>query len=377
MIPDQRSLFSIPEQITYLNCAFTGPLLKTAQAAGEKALRAKSHPWNITAEDFFSNIETARSLFGQLIGCSENDVAIIPAVSYGIAIAAKNIPFASGQNIVVLKDQFPSNIYSWTRLAHEKQGFIKTVNRPLDHDWTKAVISTINQKTSILAIPNIHWTDGTLLDLVKIGKICRKRNIALVIDGTQSLGVMPFSVKEVKPDFLITTSHKWLLGSYSFGFCYIAQRWQKTIPLEENWLNRAGSQNFAGLVDYRDDYQKGARRFDMGAASNFLLAPVANAALKQILEWDVSRIAQTLRDTTDYIAKKAVAAGFTVPPKEQRAPNMIGITLESGIPEDLSEKLSSEQIYISIRGHSIRIAPHLYNTKEDIDRLFNSIGQIV
>jgi len=188
---------------------------------------------------------------------------------------------------------------------------------------------------------------------------------------------MPFSIKEVKPDFLVTASHKWLLGAYSFGFCYIAPQWQNTTPLEENWLNRSGSQDFSRLVDYRDDYQKGARRFDMGEASNFFLAPVAKAALEQILEWDVKNIAQTLRMITDYIAQKASSMGLIVPPKKQRAEHMTGITLPSGIPENLPLKLSSEQIYISIRGDSIRIAPHLYNTEKDIDRLFKCIGEMV
>lgn len=377
MIPNQQSLFSIPEQISYLNCAFTAPLLKTAQEAGEKALRAKCQPWNIKPEDFFTNIESVRILFAQLIHCSKDDVAITPSVSYGIALAAKNLPFSQGQNIVVLKDQFPSNIYSWKRLARERKGQIQTVDRPGDHNWTQAVINKINSKTSIVAIPNIHWTDGTLLDLIQIGKICRKQKTALVIDGIQSLGAMPFSIKEVKPDFLVTASHKWLLGAYSFGFCYIAPQWQNTTPLEENWLNRSGSQDFSRLVDYRDDYQEGARRFDMGEASNFFLAPVAKAALEQILEWDVKNIAQTLRVKTDYIAQKAKSMGLIVPLKKQRAEHMIGITLPSGIPENLPSKLSSEQIYISIRGDSIRIAPHLYNTEKDIDRLFKCIGEMV
>lgn len=377
MIPNQRLLFNIPEQISYLNCAFTSPLLKTARAAGEKALKDKSNPWNIKPEDFFSNIESVRSLFSKLIRCSEDDVAITPSVSYGIALAAKNLPFSQGQNIVVLKDQFPSNIYSWQRLAREKKGQILTVDRPEDYNWTQAVTDKINSKTAIVAIPNIHWTDGTLLDLIQIGEVCRKIKSALVIDGIQSLGAMPFSIKEVQPDFLATASHKWLLGAYSLGFCYIAPKWQNTVPLEENWLNRSGSQDFSRLVDYRDDYQKGARRFDMGEASNFFLAPVAKAALEQILEWDVKKIAQTLRIKTDYIAQKAGSMGFIVPPKKQRSEHMTGITLPLGIPKNLSSKLSSEQIYISIRGDSIRIAPHLYNTEEDIDRLFKCIGEVI
>jgi selenocysteine lyase/cysteine desulfurase len=376
MIPNQRSLFSIPDNIAYLNCAYTSPLLKTAQAVGKQAVSAKGMPWNITPADFFKTIETVRGLFAQLIHCTREDVAIIPAVSYGIALAAKNLPVSQGQNIVVLEDQFPSNIYSWKRLVHEQKGQIETVKRPGDHDWTSAVINAINSKTAIVAIPNCHWTDGTLLDLVQIGKVCRDNGTALVIDGTQSLGSLPFSIKEVKPDFVATTAHKWLLGPYSFGFCYIAPQWQSGTPLEENWLNRAGSEDFSRLVDYRDEYQPGARRFDMGGASNFSLSPIAEVALRQLLEWDPLNIAKTIRVKTDQIAQEAESRGFKVPPKPMRAPHLIGITLPKGIPENLPKKLASENIFVSIRGQSIRIAPHLYNTDEDISRLFKALESL-
>ncbi len=237
MISNQRSLFSIPDNIAYLNCAYTAPLLKAAESVGKQSVCAKGQPWHILPDDFFKTIEAVRDLFAQLIYCTKEDVAIIPAVSYGIALAAKNLPVSKGETIVVIEDQFPSNIYSWNRLVHEKKGKIHTVKRPLDHDWTKAVISVIDTKTAIVAVPNCHWTDGTLLDLVRIGSACRDHGAALVIDGTQSLGAMPFSIEEVKPDFVVTAAHKWLLGPYSFGFCYISPEWQNGIPLEENWLD--------------------------------------------------------------------------------------------------------------------------------------------
>ncbi|MBC8442164.1 MAG: aminotransferase class V-fold PLP-dependent enzyme [Deltaproteobacteria bacterium] len=374
MIPNQRALFSIPDNITYLNCAYTSPLMKTAEIIGKKAISAKGLPWNITPPDFFKTIETVRGMFAQLIHTSGENIAIIPAVSYGIALAAKNLPVSPGQEIVVLEDQFPSNIYSWKRVANEKKGQIQTVKRPLDYDWTSAVIKTIDTKTAIVAVPNCHWTDGTLLDLIQIGTACRDCGAALVIDGTQSLGAMPFSIEEVRPDFVVTTAHKWLLGPYSLGFCYIAPEWQNGIPLEENWLNRAGSEDFSRLVDYRDEYQPGARRFDVGGASNFFLSPIAEVALKQLLYWNIHNIAETIRVKTDRIAQEAESRGFKVPPKSMRAPHLIGITLPKGIPDNLIKKLSSEQIFVSSRGQSIRIAPHLYNTDKDLTRLFDALG---
>ncbi len=376
MIPCQKDKFDIPDHITYLNCAYTSPLLCSSQKKGVSAVQAKATPWKITPTDFFTTLESVRGLFARLINCPMDDVAIIPAVSYGIALAAANLPLKAGQNILVLEDQFPSNIYSWKRLAAKNKGQMKIVKRPFDHDWTSAIINSMDEHTAIVALPTCHWTDGTLIDLVRIGQICRDKKSALVLDGTQSLGAMPFSIPEVQPDFLITAAHKWLLGPYSMGFCYVHPRWQAGgVPLEENWLNRKGSHDLSRLVDYQDDYQPGARRFDVGEASNFFLTPVAESSLQQILEWGVENIGKTLGVKTDKIAQQANEMGYELPLKVMRAPHLIGLPMPGGVPKDLPVRLSKNNIYVSVRGDAIRIAPHLYNSDEDLDRLFEVLGQ--
>lgn len=377
MIPCQRDRFEIPDDVAYFNCAYTAPLLRSAAQAGKAALQAKSQPWSITARHFFENLEENRSLFGRLIGSAAENTAIIPAVSYGIALAAKNLPVRSGQTLLVLEEQFPSNVYSWRRLASQTGASVQTVGRPANGDWTSAVLEAIDRDTAIAALPNCHWTDGSLLDLVRIGERCREVEAALVVDATQSLGAMAFSVELVQPDFLVTTAHKWLLGPYSFGFCYVAPRWQTGLPLEENWLNRVGSEDFARLVDYRDDYQAGARRYDVGEASNFILAPVAAAALNQVLAWGVDEIAATLGTITDRIAQRAAELGLTTAPPGARAPHLIGVAISGGMPGELPGTLAREKVFVSVRGSSIRISPHLYNTSDDVDRLFTALHKVL
>ncbi|MDM8525451.1 aminotransferase class V-fold PLP-dependent enzyme [Desulfococcaceae bacterium HSG8] len=376
MIPCQRHLFNIPDDVAYFNCAFTAPLLRDAEQAGYSSVREKVSPWTITSKNFFMTIETLRDLFSQLVGCTADDVALIPAVSYGIALAAKNLPVSSGQTIIVLADQFPSNIYAWRRLADEKNASIITVQRPEDKNWTRAVVQAVDDNTAVVAVPNCHWTDGTLLDLVQIGEKCRTHDAALVVDGIQSLGAMPFSVSDVRPDFLVTAAHKWLLGPYSMGYCYVSPRWQKGTPLEENWLNRNESENFARLVDYRDEYQPGARRFDVGEASNFILSPIAEAALRQILDWGIGNIADTLRAKTDAISEWAVRKGFDVSPASARVPHMLGLAMPGGFSHDLPARIAQDRVYVSVRGNSIRVAPHLYINETDMERLFNALEKI-
>ena len=376
MIPCQRELFDLPEDVTYLNCAYTSPLLKTAQEAGRAAIQAKANPWTLTSGDFFSSAETARELFARLVDSNSDDVALVPAVSYGIALAARNLPVERNQTIVVLQDQFPSNVYAWTRLAHEKNALVKTVHRPPDNDWTPAVLEAIDSDTAIVAAQNCHWTDGSLVDLEKIGEKCRTMKAALVVDGIQSIGAMPFSIDNIQPDFLIAASHKWLLGAYSFGFCYVAPKWQSGVPLEENWFNREGSEDFARLVDYRESYQPGARRYDQGEASSFILAPIAAAGIRQILDWGVENISETLRAKTDEIADRAQRMGLSVAPSHTRAPHMIGVSKPGGFNKDLPRLLAQDNVYVSVRGESVRISPHLFTTDVDIDRLFTVLEKV-
>jgi len=373
MIPSQKHLFNLPQDITYLNCAYLSPQLRAVTEAGLIGVAGKEQPWRLTPPDFFTLTEKTRALFAELIGARTDDIAIIPAASYGVSVAARNVNLAPEKDIVILEDQFPSNVYPWRELAKEKGAKIKTVSRPQDNDWTAALLDSIDDHTAVVAVGVCHWTDGSIIDMAKLGDRCRQVQAALVIDATQSLGALPFSVPEVQPDFLIAASYKWLLGPYSLGFLYVNPVYQDGTPLEHNWINRKHSEDFAGLVNYRDDFQTGARRFDVGERSNFALMPMANAALKQILAWQVPEIAATLAAMTAEIAQRATALGLNVVPAQLRAGHLLGIRFPEGVPADLVERLSNNQIYVSVRGNSIRISPHLYNTEHDIEKLFKTL----
>lgn len=127
---DARELFEMPEGITYLNCAYMSPQPRAVRAAGERAIAQRSRPWEITPPDFFSGPERVRSLFAALIGGDADGVALVPAASYGLAVAAANLPVHAGQEILVLAEEFPSNFYAWRELAAREDARIVTVPRP-------------------------------------------------------------------------------------------------------------------------------------------------------------------------------------------------------------------------------------------------------
>ncbi len=371
MIPCQRHLFEIPDDVAYLNCAYMSPLSRSVAEAGMTAVRRKVVPWTVKPEDFFTESEEARGLFARLVNASIDDIAIIPAVSYGLAVAARNLAVRRGDAMLVLAEQFPSNVYTWRELARETGAEVITVERPSDGDWTRAILERLDDRVAVTALPHCHWTDGGIIDLLAIGERCRAVGSALVLDITQSIGALPFDVQAIRPDYMIAGCYKWMMGPYSLGFLYAAPEHQDGQPLEQNWISRAGSENFSRLIDYRDDYQPGARRFDVGERSNFALLPQSIAALEMLLDWSVPAIAATLAAKTAVIAERAKSLGLAPMAANRRAGHFLGIRFPDGMPPGLPERLAENQVYVSLRGESLRVTPHLYNNDNDVDRLFS------
>ena len=368
MIPNQRHLFRIPRNVCYLNCAYMSPLLNAVVDAGRGGLEAKQTPWRITPADFFTSTEAGRTAFSKLLGGTPDDVAIIPAVSYGMAVASTILPVKAGQRVLLLDEEFPSVIYPWQERARAERAEAVLIPRPANDDWTGAVLERIDDRTAVAALPALHWTDGARLDLVRIGSRLREVGASLALDLTQSLGAMPFDLDAVQPDVVVAAAYKWLLGPYSIGFMYVAPRWHDGKPIEHNWITREGSENFGELVFYRDTYQRGARRYDVGEPSNFALMPAAVTALEQLVAWGPANISANLGEVTRELARRAAPLGFTCVDDAIRAPHYLGLRKAGGLPAGLGERLAAQQVFVSTRGAALRITPHLYNDSADLDQ---------
>ena len=373
MIDCQRKLFDIPDDVAYFNCAYLSPLLNSVVAAGELGVRQKAHPWNVTAPDFFDDVEILRQLFARILGIGKDGVAIIPSASYGIAIAAQNVAVSAGQNIVLIDEQFPSNVYVWRSLAQRKDASVVTVKQGDDGNWTQQLLRAIDETTAVVAIPNVHWTDGALIDLDAVAAKTREHGAALVLDLTQSVGAMPTDVSALDPDFAICSGYKWLLGPYSLSYMYAAPRHYDGVPIEFSWMNRLDAEDFTGLVLYRDELQDGARRYDVGEKSNFALVPMGITALSQLLEWGIHNIADTLGKINVQISERVAELGFELTEPENRAPHLMGMRVPGGIPGGFMSQLAAQKVFVSQRGDSIRLAPHVFVSQTDIDRLIKAL----
>ena len=285
----QRHLFDIPEDVAYFNTAYYSPQLNESRDRLHIGVNAKSHPWERTPDSFFQDAETIRQLSSDIFGGDSDGFAVIPAASYGISTTARAIEPAlqSGDQILVIAEEFPSNVLPWKRTAMETGAEIITAPEPRDGNWTQAILDRIDKKVKVVAVSTCHWTNGLHIDLLPIGKACRDIDAVLVVDATQSLAAMPFSIENVQPDYLIAAGYKWLLCPYGFGLLYVSERWRNARPLEETWLARDNAENFAALVKYSGTYMPGARRFDVGETCTATILPGAIAALEQIKAWGV------------------------------------------------------------------------------------------
>lgn len=373
-----KQLFELKPQIAYFNSANIGPRLQSVSEAGQQAIKRFSSPWEISSEDWFSEPEELRSEFARFNEIDVNSVALIPSVSYGIAIAARNIEISAGMEIVVVKEQYPSNIYAWRRVAENAGAKIKTARRSRDISLSEAVISSINSNTRVVAIPHCHWTDGEPINLVDVSIACKNYGAALVIDASQSLGVRPLDFGKIRPDFVVAVGYKWLLGAYGLGYLYCDGKWQRNgVPLEESWLNRAGSEDFANLVNYVDEYRPGARRFDFGEFPQFISVPMSLAALKQLNKWGQQLIVDHLSAVTDEIRSAAHNAGFNVLSGSRCSAHIVSLLFPSQKDaKSFNEKLKSAGIITSVRGQSIRISPHMHTDQSDVSRLCEQFSSV-
>ncbi|HEX9167149.1 MAG TPA: aminotransferase class V-fold PLP-dependent enzyme [Gemmatimonadales bacterium] len=373
LLPCQRDHFEIPREVAYINCAYMGPLPRSALEAGVAGMRRKAQPWSISSAEFFEATERLRALAARLIGAADGDVAIVPSVSYGMGVAAANLPLRAGQRVLMLDEEFPSTIYPWREAARRAGAEAVCLPRPVDDDWTSALLAKMDERTAVVAVPVCHWTDGGVVDLVRVGDRAREVGAALAIDATQSLGVLPFDVALVRPDFLVSAAYKWLLGPYTIAFLYVAPPRQDGQPLEHNWMAREGSEDFSRLTGYRDGFRPGARRFDMGEVANFTLLPQAIAALELILGWEVPRIAATAGALANRILEGAAGLGFTAVRPDRRAPHYLGLRRTGGIPAGLGEALQRQGVFVSTRGAALRVTPHVYNDEADVARFLGAL----
>jgi selenocysteine lyase/cysteine desulfurase len=381
MLGSQRALFDIPNDVCYLNAASYGPLPLATVETARQAVARKSRPWLIDQEFATGQYERARKAAAGLINADAEDVALISSVSYGVAAAAKIIPVPPGSRVIVLQDDHSSPVLEWMSRAGAGGFTVETVHSPSDHDWTSAVLSVIERPVAapiaIASISSVLWTDGGALDLDRIAPALRTCGAALLIDATHGAGVLELDVRKLGPDFVVFPAYKWLLGPYGRAFLYVAKRHQTGLPLEQTSAGRR-SVNSEKSVYFSDlSYVGNARRFDMGERDHFISLEMAALGIEQLERWGRSAISERLVVLTARLADGLRGNRVSFPDAAFRAPHILSLGFNDGMPKGLIENLAAERIYVAPRLGRMRISPHVYNDEADIDRFIEAFQRLM
>jgi selenocysteine lyase/cysteine desulfurase len=379
MLASQRDLFEMPRDICFLNSASYSPLPRPVLEAGRAAVGRKGQPWRLDASFANAQYERPRTAAARLINADPADIALIPSVSYGVATAAKLVTVARGTRVIVLQNDHSSPVLEWQARA-DAQGFtVETVRSPGDGDWTAAVLAAIERSgappVGLASISSLHWSEGVLIDVEKIGAALRRQGAMFLIDGTQSVGVLTMDVRSLDPDFVIFPTYKWLLGPYGRAFIYVAKRHQDGVPLEQTASGRRDvrAENAVYFTDPR--YVADARRFDMGERDHFVSLEMAAIGMEMVAGWGLPAIAQRLAMLTDRIADGVRGIGVGVLDKHLRAPHVLSLTFKDGALAGLVEGLAAEGVYVAPRLGRMRVSPHVFNDEADADRFVAALSR--
>lgn len=379
MLSCQKHLFSLPEGLHYLNCASRAPLLKSSEEAGMRGLRRQIAPIAPSPDEYFAESEALRSSIAALINTTADRIAVTPAVSYGVAIAVHNMRLVPEQNVLVVEEEFPSDVYGWVERCREDGAELRTVPRPQSSsragsEWNARLLDAIDERTAVVNVSSVHWTDGIRFDLQAIGARAREVGALFVVDGTQSVGAAPFDFERVRPDLLVCAGYKWLLGPYQIGFAAVGERLLHARPFEHHWSNREGSADTT-RTGLNERYREGARRFDVGEHANYITVPMLTAGVDQARAWGADAIQEYCAGLMAGIYAELDPARYLLPAESERVAHILGIRLtEESRLEDIMRRLAEKGVRVSRRGSSIRVSPHVYNEQSDVDALVSVLN---
>jgi selenocysteine lyase/cysteine desulfurase len=381
MLPSQRALFDLPREVCYFNAAGWSPLPLAVQEAGRAGVARKGRPWLIDQAFAADQHERARSAAARLIHADPRDVALISSIAYGVATAAKGLVVPPGSRVLVLQDDHSSPVLEWMTRASDGGFTVEVVGRPGNGDWTEAVVAAVERRgaapVTLASISSVHWSDGGIIDLDRVGAALRTQGAALLVDATHGAGVLAMDVRAFDPDFVIFPTYKWLLGPYGRAFLYVAKRHQDKVPLEQTSYGRRSVRAEQSTYLADTTYVADARRFDMGERDHFISLEMASIGMEMMAAWGNAAIVERLAMLTARLADGLREVDVVIPESRMRAPHILSLGFPGRMPAELIERLAAEGIYVAPRLGRMRISPHVYNDEEDVDRFVAALPRVL
>lgn len=359
----RHSAFALPPQVIYLDGASKAARLHAVQRAAYDAIDQGALPWRTPHDDWMRQIERTRQLAAQTLFDDDIDgLALVPSVASGLATVAQNLPLRAGQAVLVLEGQFPSNLMVWQQRCALVGAQVLAAVPTEDETLTDAVLRMVEctPTLGIVTLPHCDWHDGRMLDLDRISDAVHARGAALVLDLSQSLGILPARLSRWRPDFVVAVGYKWLLGPMGLAWLWASPHWRHAgQPIEHHWLARDAGDAWHFPITAPPPYQPGARRFDAGGISDPLRLAMAAAGLAQLQRWQPAQIAAELEKVTAALDLALDAAGLHAWKTPGHAPHMTGLRIPAARLELVAAAFAEHRIICSRRHGCLRLAPYL------------------
>ena len=379
MNADIRKIFPITETYAYFDHASMAPMSINVTNAmhGFVCDVQKSGPLNF--HSWMKRIQEIRTAAARLINAQPTQIAFVANTSEGVSAIANGLVWQPGDNVVSCTDEFPANIYPWMNLS--KRGVeLRLAPSTMGKVLTEDILDLINERTRVVALSSVQYATGQRMDLATIGKFCRERNVLFFVDAIQGLGALKMDVEADFIDALTANSHKFLLGPGGCGFLYISDAALKIVePSVVGWLSvdnpaEAFSPDLSYKLDRPLHLHSGAMRFEAGS-QNFAGIFGLGASLDSILDAGPDEIERHIVELTDHLCEGLSTRGYDIvsPRADGEKSAIVCCTHNRHSSAFLREHLISNKVITADRCGRLRIAPHLYNTHEEIDQLLNAL----
>ena len=373
-IQEARELFPyIKTGKIYFNHASTGPQSLRVLSALNSFLKNASEGKIDDYPFFLKILEETKADLGNYLNCRPEQIAFLDNTTNGINAIAGSIDWKKGDRIILNDAEFPANVYPFLNLR--KKGveidFVRSTNGVAE---AQDILNAVTGSTRLISVSQVQFLSGYRVNLGMLGKECRTRNIILSVDAIQGLGAVPVDVEKDNIDFLSCGIQKWMLGLQGLSFIYVKKELlQKMHPANIGWLSVKDAWN---LLDYNVDLKENADVFQTGTVNTAGLVSL-NASLKLFKEYGFGNVERCVLDNSSYLTEQIKATGL-------KPMSDCGRTYLSGIvafkhpdAQKLVEYLESKNIICSMREGAVRIAPHFYNTREDIDIFIKTLKEII
>ena len=368
-----RDLIPAAARYAYFDHAAKGPLPTPAadalRAYADDVAEHGGRHW----PRWFGQIAEVRRRIANLIGGEPGEVALLNNTAAAIGTVAEGLDWREGDNVVVMADEFPSNLLPWRHLR-TRGVEVREVPAPDGVVDMQEVQTRVDRRTRLIACSWVGWGTGYRIDIPELCSVAEGCNARILIDGIQAVGVQTLDVSQTPIDFLAGECRKWLLGPEGVGYLWVRQdRVEGLRPTRVGWASMDREDPFAtdGMRFHAD-----ARRFENGMQPFALLAAV-NASLGVLEATPPAGAARILGELRPQVVEAFEAAGGRVDSVGgKHASAIVAASFEGRDLEAMRKSLAERDVIVSVRCGRLRASPHVYTSAEDVRRLATGLRTV-